>query len=61
MNFDFAKIKDMGRRYADKAKQYAEGLSPMEMKVADATNDDKWGPHGSVMAGTTSSRAWSVA
>lgn len=51
MNFDFGKIKDMTKRYADKAKQYAEGLSPMEMKVADATNDDKWGPHGSAMAG----------
>jgi hypothetical protein len=35
----------------DKARQYAEGLNELEVKVEEATNSDKWGPHGSLMQG----------
>ena len=48
---DFGKLKDMGRKYVDKARQIAEGLTELEVKVEEATNDDKWGPHGALMAG----------
>lgn len=41
----------------DKARQYAEGLNELEVKVEEATNSDKWGPHGSLMQGARSAAA----
>ena len=35
----------------NKVKQMALNLSEIEVKVEDATNNDPWGPHGTVMAG----------
>lgn len=35
----------------NKVKQYTLNLSPLELKVEDATNMETWGPHGSVMGG----------
>ena len=32
-------------------RQYAEGLNELEIKVEEATNSEKWGPHGSLMQG----------
>ncbi|KAK9835022.1 hypothetical protein WJX81_005031 [Elliptochloris bilobata] len=37
----------------NKVKQYALQLSEVEVKVEDATNNDPWGPHGTVMAEIT--------
>ena len=36
----------------NKVKQYTLNLSPLEIKVEDATNRETWGPHGSDMGGT---------
>lgn len=49
--FDLGKMKNMARKGIDKARQIAEGLNELEMKVEEATNNDKWGPHGSLMSG----------
>ena len=35
-----------------KVKQMALNLTDLEVKVEEATNNEPWGPHGSVMAGT---------
>ena len=35
----------------NKVKQYTMNLSPLELKVEDATNMETWGPHGTVMNG----------
>ncbi len=35
----------------NKVKQYALNLSEIELKVEEATNNEPWGPHGTVMAG----------
>ena len=35
----------------NKVKQMALNLSEIEVKVEDATNNEPWGPHGTVMAG----------
>lgn len=51
MNLDFSKVKDFARKGLDKARQYAEGLNELEITVEEATNSDKWGPHGSLMQG----------
>lgn len=32
-------------------KQYAKNLTPLEVKVEDATSNEPWGPHGTVMSG----------
>ena len=34
-----------------KAKALSLGVSELELKVLEATNEDPWGPHGSVMTG----------
>lgn len=39
------------RSATSKVKQYALNLTPLEVKVEEATNSDTWGPHGSVMNG----------
>lgn len=49
---DFTKVIDTARKGLDKARQYAEGLNELEIKVEEATNSDKWGPHGTLMQGT---------
>jgi hypothetical protein len=36
---------------SNKVKQYAKNLSPLEVKVEEATSNEPWGPHGSIMAG----------
>ncbi len=33
------------------AKAFAAGVSEIELKVLEATNEDKWGPHGNDMKG----------
>jgi hypothetical protein len=33
------------------AKALAQGISEIELKVLEATNADKWGPHGNDMKG----------
>jgi hypothetical protein len=48
---DFTKVIDTARKGLDKARQYAEGLNELEIKVEEATNSDKWGPHGTLMQG----------
>ena len=35
----------------NKVKQYALNLSEIELKVEEATNNEPWGPHGTVMGG----------
>lgn len=50
-DFDFKKVTDFARKGLDKARQYAEGLNELEIKVEEATNSDKWGPHGTLMQG----------
>jgi epsin len=35
-------------------KQMALNLTDLEVKVEEATNNEPWGPHGSVMAGAQS-------
>lgn len=35
----------------NKVKQMALNLSEIEVKVEDATSNEPWGPHGTVMAG----------
>lgn len=49
--FDLGKVKNMARKGIDRARQIAEGLNELETKVEEATNNDKWGPHGSLMSG----------
>lgn len=39
------------RSATSKVKQYALNLTPLEIKVEEATNADTWGPHGTVMNG----------
>ena len=39
------------QQVSSKVKQYAKNLSPMELKVEEATSNEPWGPHGTVMAG----------
>ena len=36
---------------ANRAKQYALNLSEIELKVEEATNNDAWGPTGTLMSG----------
>ena len=36
---------------SSKVKQYVRNLTPLEQKVMDATSNEPWGPHGTVMAG----------
>lgn len=50
-SFDLGKVKNMARKGIDRARQIAEGLNELELKVEEATNNDKWGPHGSLMSG----------
>ncbi len=39
---------------SNRVKQYAKNLSPLEIKVEEATSNEPWGPHGSIMAGDLS-------
>ncbi len=39
------------KAWGNKAKQYALNLTDIEIKVEQATNNDPWGPHGTVMGG----------
>ena len=39
------------RTATNKVKQYALNLTPLEIKVEEATNGDTWGPHSSVSNG----------
>ena len=36
---------------SSKVKQYVRNITPLEQKVMDATSNEKWGPHGTAMAG----------
>lgn len=38
-----------GSLLGQQAKAFAAGVSEVEFKVLEATNEDKWGPHGSAM------------
>ena len=38
-------------KVSSRVKQYALSLTPLELKVDEATNHEPWGPHGTVMAG----------
>ena len=42
--------------WASKAKQYAYNLTPTELKAEEATNNEAWGPTGTVMSGTARAR-----
>ena len=42
----------MLKSLANRAKQYAYNLSEIELKVEEATNNDAWGPTGTLMSGT---------
>ena len=42
------------KAWGNKAKQYALNLTDIEIKVEQATNNDPWGPHGTVMGGNMS-------
>ena len=39
------------QQVSSKVKQYAKNLTPMELKVEEATSNEPWGPHGTTMAG----------
>ena len=39
-------------------KQMALNLTDLEVKVEEATNNEPWGPHGSVMAGAQTVSFW---
>lgn len=39
----------MAQSFAAKAKAVAQGISEIELKVQEATNQDPWGPHGALM------------
>ena len=39
------------QQVSSKVKQYAKNLSPIELKVEEATSNEPWGPHGTAMAG----------
>lgn len=41
---------------SSKVKQYVRNITPLEQKVMDATSNEKWGPHGTVMAGVLPSQ-----
>ncbi|KAF5834649.1 hypothetical protein DUNSADRAFT_8573 [Dunaliella salina] len=43
------KAKTVLSNLARKGKAYAQGITELEVKVQEATNEDKWGPHGSAM------------
>lgn len=43
----------MYQNLSSRVKQYVQNMTPLELKVAEATNSDPWGPHGTVMAGET--------
>lgn len=47
------------QQVSSKVKQYAKNLTPLEVKVEDATSNEPWGPHGTVMAGEK--RMWRTA
>lgn len=38
-------------KVSSRVKQYALSMTPLELKVDEATNNEPWGPHGTVMAG----------
>ena len=41
----------MYKTVVNKAKQMALNLTPLELKVEDATSNEPWGPHGTAMSG----------
>jgi hypothetical protein len=41
----------MLKKATNKVKQYTLNLTDLELKVEDATSNETWGPHGSVMSG----------
>lgn len=41
----------MFKSVSNKVKQYTLNLSDLELKVEDATSNEVWGPHGTVMSG----------
>lgn len=45
-NYDWG---SMVKSVTNKVKQYTLNLSDLELKVEDATSNETWGPHGSVM------------
>lgn len=48
-NYDWG---SMVKSVTNKVKQYTLNLSDLELKVEDATSNETWGPHGSVMTGS---------
>lgn len=41
----------MYNKVSNRVKQYALNMTPLEIKVDEATNNEPWGPHGTAMAG----------
>jgi ENTH domain len=50
-NFSGAEALGYLKSLSTKVKQMALNLTDLEVKVEEATNNDPWGPHGTVMAG----------
>jgi epsin len=48
---DGTNVLNMVKSVSNKVKQYALNLSEIEIKVEEATNNEPWGPHGTVMQG----------
>ena len=48
---DGTNVLNMVKTVSNKVKQYALNLSEIEIKVEEATNNEPWGPHGTVMQG----------
>ena len=44
-------VISMYNKVSNRVKQYALNMTPLELKVDDATSGEPWGPHGTTMAG----------
>ena len=44
------------QQVSSKVKQYAKNLTPIELRVEEATSNEPWGPHGTAMAGQSGQR-----
>ncbi len=50
-NFSGSDALGYFKSISSKVKQMALNLTDLEVKVEEATNNEPWGPHGTVMAG----------
>ena len=44
-------VISMYNKVSNRVKQYALNMTPLELKVDEATSGEPWGPHGTTMAG----------